>query len=278
MSGPPLTREQVAATLRRLRAGTDLSRSAAAREVGVNQSTVSRLEDGRHVPTLEQMTRLLDLYGADGATRSEMLASSRESRGQRQQQVVMHHGATTAQRRIGESEARAVRVTTFTPTIVPGLLQSAGYMRAIGGTALQGAELDSWVAARTGRQHTLREPGVRELVQLTTFGALTWALGGQDVMREQIRHLQDITGWSTVRFGIVPAGREARLFPLHGFDVHDGADGSRLVFYGTHSGVVTVADPTEQVELLAVLAEAERLAVYGSEARAELERAARLYR
>lgn len=274
---PPLNRDQVAAELKRLRLATGLSTHKAAERAGMSQSQVVRFEAGRHVPDTRRMTDLLDAYEPTQDERGALLRSAREQQGGKQKQVVMHKGATTAQRRIDQAERAATRIVTFSPLLVPGLLQAPKYMRAVGATQLSGNALESWVEARQERQAKLRAPGDTTIKLYTTAGALTWGLGGAEVMLEQIERLVDATRADTYRFGIVPAGAETDQFALHALDLKETPTG-RLIDFGTHSGVVTVTDPAHQVEALEVLREVERLAVTGAAARAELEQAARLYR
>lgn len=277
MSNPSLTAAEVAATLRDLRAAAGLTVVDAAKAAGIAQSTLTRYEGGKYVPSRAAIEALLAVYRPDRATRGRLLGASRESQ-PRYKRVVMHRGAAAAQLRIGDLERRAVRQLTFTPTMVPGLLQTERYLRAIAASGVPAHELDAWLAARLDRQTVLREPG-HDFEQIVTTGALLWCADSADAMREQLQHLAALAELPGVRIGVVPPGRPASVFPLHGFDVYELADGKRAVIVGTHGGVVTITDQRGVAEYLTLWQQLVDVAVFDAEARELLEELAdRWYR
>src|SRR5687767_15438141 len=83
--------------------------------------------------------------------------------------VLLQQGVAQLQRRIRMQERRASHVRTFHPSIVPGLLQTEGYMRAIvsGPPATSDAENEVWVRERLARQLHMSQPG-RTAVQIVS--------------------------------------------------------------------------------------------------------------
>ncbi|MDN5919381.1 MAG: helix-turn-helix domain-containing protein [Pseudonocardia sp.] len=268
MPEPSLTRDEVARTLRELRAASGLTVTEAAAAAGIAQSTLTRYEKGRFLPPRKAIEALIKAYKPDRATRGRLLGATREQQ-PRYKRVVMHRGAAAAQVQIGDLERHAVRQLTFTPTIVPGLLQSERYMRALAGAGLSGDKLEEWVRNRVARQGVLTEPG-HDITQVITFGALLWGAGSAEVMRDQLDRLAELSRLRSVEVGIVPPARPTGVFPLHGFDFYELPGGSRRVIVGTHGGVVTIDDQRGVDEYLALWQQLRDAAVFGDEARALL--------
>ncbi|MFD0316938.1 DUF5753 domain-containing protein [Streptomyces flavalbus] len=91
-----------------------------------------------------------------------------------------------------ELEARATRIQEFSATVMPGLLQTPSYMRALFRKGHPGAstkEIDSLVGARLGRQEVLRSDTPPDAWSIIGEAALRQAVGGAGVMREQLAAL-----------------------------------------------------------------------------------------
>lgn len=268
MPEPSLTAAEVAALLRDLRTAAGLTVVDAAKAAGIAQSTLTRYEGGKFVPKRDALEALVAVYRPDRATRTRLLGGAREAQ-PRYRRVVMHRGAAAAQIRIGDLERDAVRQLTVTPTMVPGLLQTERYMRAIAGTGLAGDELEQWVRNRLDRQRVLEQPG-HEFVQVVTAGALLWCAGSADVMREQFERLGEVAALPSVQLGVIPPARPAAAFPLHGFDVYEFSTGRRQIIVGTHGGVVTITDQQGVDEYMALWSQLVELADFDNDAASTL--------
>ncbi|MGH3753722.1 MAG: Scr1 family TA system antitoxin-like transcriptional regulator [Pseudonocardiaceae bacterium] len=155
MSGNPHTSirsRQAAAQLRTLREQAGLSGAEVAKRLDMSPSKISRIETGITGLQIEDVAALLGLYQVPAATRDELLDLVRraEERGWWTRQP----GLPQLWRSLIDFEAKATRIQNYEGFVVPGLLQTAEYARAI----IQGvaptvseAELDNLVAARMGR-------------------------------------------------------------------------------------------------------------------------------
>ncbi|WP_371546397.1 helix-turn-helix domain-containing protein [Streptomyces sp. NBC_00554] len=91
-----------------------------------------------------------------------------------------------------ELEAKAVRIQEFCAGVIPGLLQTPAYMRALfteGNPGMPPKEIDGLVAARLGRQEVLRRDNSPDVWWILGEAALRQAVGGPAVMREQLSAL-----------------------------------------------------------------------------------------
>ncbi len=89
--------------------------------------------------------------------------------------------------------ARATVLRWYEPLVVPGLLQTEEYARAILSARPGGNldDLDEQVAARLARQAVLDRTGAPQLWCILDEGVLHRAIGGSKVMRSQLYHLDE---------------------------------------------------------------------------------------
>jgi transcriptional regulator with XRE-family HTH domain len=124
-----------------------------------------------------------------------------------------------------EQEATALR--WFELSLVPGLLQTEDYARAI----FRGREnIDAKVAARLERQAVLRRDGSPEFVAVIDESTLRRPVGGDKVMREQLLALAEAAERWIIQ--VVPWGARSYLC-LDGPFVLATLDGSDVVYLPT---------------------------------------------
>lgn len=269
--------------LRRLRSDAGASGADLARRVGTSQATISRYESGRLLPSLMAAGRIGRELRAPAGERRRLLelarAAMEERSGLTPIRVLLQQGAAQLQRRLGAQEARVRHIATFHPSIVPGLLQTESYMRAIpaGPRESSAAENDAWVRERLARQMHAAQPG-RTGVQIVSEAALHWGVAGAAVMVEQCAHLAKLaTRWPGWRIGVVPRLPRSGTQPLvvpNGFTIYDSA----AVFVGTTAGNALVTDPRVVADHLELLAHIEELAVFEADAAAVFAAVAEGYR
>jgi DNA-binding XRE family transcriptional regulator len=275
--------EELAATVRRLRADAGVSGVELARRIGTSQSTISRYESGRLVPTMLDAGRVGWALRAPAPQRRRLVELARavaeERAGIVPRRVLLQQGVAHLQRRIRLEERRARHIATFQPSAVPGLLQTESYLRSIvaGPPGTPDADNEAWVGERLARQAQMAQPG-RTSVQIMAEGALHWGVAGAEVMAEQCAHLTRLAvqrpEW---RIGVVPRALppgSAPVFVTNGFTVHDSA----TVHIGTTAGNALITDPRVVRDHLDLFARFEALAVFGEEAAELFQRVADLYR
>ncbi|MEW2355488.1 helix-turn-helix transcriptional regulator [Spirillospora sp. NPDC029432] len=133
----------------------------------------------------------------------------------------------------GEFERRATAVYTYSGQLVPALLQTPDYARAVL-MAGRPKDLEGTLAKRMGRQALLERPDPPELSVLLSESVLDLPIGGPAVMRAQLQHLLDMSE----RFGIV-----VRVVPREA-GAHEGLDGPFKIFRVREGDVGFVEAPT----------------------------------
>ncbi|WP_433228728.1 helix-turn-helix domain-containing protein [Actinomadura formosensis] len=206
MPAPTVRLRRLASELRQLRKAADLTRDELAERTGINVATLYRIETARVRPQARTLAALLDAYGVVDPKRSELMTLLKQS---------THRGwlntfASDLPERYTsyiEFENEASEVLNYECLFIPGLLQTESYARAaIGGTLPECTrdEIESRVEARMRRQAVLTKDQPLKLWAIVDEAALRRAVGGRDVMREQLEHLIRVTELPTVHLQVIP--------------------------------------------------------------------------
>ncbi|MFF3848123.1 helix-turn-helix domain-containing protein [Streptomyces sp. NPDC002328] len=212
--GPAVRRRKLGAELRALRTRTGLTSGEAARLMGWHQSKVSRIETGTSGTKPADVRLLLDAYGVtDPQLRDVMLAlaGSEDAAGRDHWWHAYRGVLPPAYRDFISLESQASAMRTLETTVVPGLLQTAEYARAVTraaveGVAEDGAEerLDTLVEVRLTRQDVLRSRPPLELNAVLDEAVLRREVGGPEVMARQLERLVEAARLPQVRLQVLP--------------------------------------------------------------------------
>jgi transcriptional regulator with XRE-family HTH domain len=271
-SGHQFGGDELSRTLRQLRQAANLSGKAAGEAAGFSQAKISRVEGGINVPTPKDVAVLAEVYRAPTEVR-QRLAQLAEDMRAFNRRVVLNRGGTEFQDRIARIEEASEHQRTFTPTIVPGLLQTEDYARAMFSTStLSPPEIEAVVAKRMERQRLLGTGGHR-FTLLTTAGALGWCVGSHAIMAAQAERLAAPQP-ANVRVRIIPWGTPATAFPLHTWDILD----RRGVIIGLVNSTALLTSPPDVAAYDKEFTALERMAVWDDDARRLFAQIAHEYR
>jgi transcriptional regulator with XRE-family HTH domain len=207
MGRPTIRSRQVAAELRRLRKRAGLTTGEVGSRLGISQSKISRVETGTSGLQIDDVAAMLGLYHVPAKRRDEILAMVRQGAEPGWVQV---HGRKLPEQwqALIEWEDKATTLLHYQPLVVPGILQTSDYARAVvRGTPdhdLPESDVDSRVAARLGRQGILSRPLPPELHVVMYEAALRVSVGGPEVMNAQLRHLLEMARRRRVTIQVVP--------------------------------------------------------------------------
>ncbi|MFI9832898.1 helix-turn-helix domain-containing protein [Streptomyces sp. NPDC051913] len=272
-SSAQVARERVAQRLRDLRADAGITGSELAERCGWTHPKTSRLENARTPPTPDDIGRWCAACGA-GEQAEDIIAQSRDAASLYSE---WRRKARSGLKRLQESYVELYQSTElfrmYSPTLVPGLLQTEGYARALlsVNARMLGIPDDSEeaAAARVERSKVIHEPGHR-FVMLVEEGVLRYQLGDSDAMAAQLGYLLTAGALPSVSLGIIPsATRERVLWPQELFHVYDDT----LVSVELLSARVRVTQPSEVALYLSAFEKLRGMAVYGAEARALIVKA-----
>jgi transcriptional regulator with XRE-family HTH domain len=200
---PTVRRRELGALLRKLRTGQGLTVEQAAGRLMFSMSKLSRMETGHGVAAPRDIRDLCDLYGvADEAERQRMMKLAAEGRKQGWWQSYDVPWATY----VG-LEAEAVSVTEYRSSLVPGLLQTREYMRALAEAVippLTTHEVDQRIEVRLTRQQRLTQSEPLILRAVLDEATLHRVVGGPAVMAAQLRHVADVAREPNISLQIIP--------------------------------------------------------------------------
>ncbi len=232
---PTVRRRRLAAELRRLRERAGLTGDEVADRLGWSASKISRIELHRIGVKQADLHGLLDLYGVADVHREGLAALARESRGPGRLEAVAaafpgEHAAFLY------AEAEAQSVWAWDPQVIPGLLQTAEYARAVmlcwhEMFRVPPGEVDRRVEARLLRQQVLdREPPL-VLAVVIDESVLYRRLGDSAVMRGQLMHITKVSRKPNVTVQVMPLAGDQLIttgaftymqFPqVHDVPLHD---------------------------------------------------------
>ena len=185
--------------LRRARTQAGLSQEALGQAINYSGSLIAAVETGRRIPSRDFAKRIDETLATGG-------------RLGRIQVIVGRDAVLPWFRQWVAVEQEAVLLRTYQVAVLPGLLQTEAYARAVlaGGALLTPEEVEKQVAARLERQRLLERESPPHLISVLDETVLRRPVGGPAVMREQLRHLVEVAAaHPRVRLHIVPAGTGA---------------------------------------------------------------------
>jgi transcriptional regulator with XRE-family HTH domain len=237
---PTLRGRRLAVELMRRREASGLSREEAARRLEWSTSTIFRIETGRNRPQPGNVRVLLDLYGVTGAERDGLIQLAREAR-----QPGWWHSFRDVLPNPYEVyiglEGGAASIRNFEPVVVPGLLQTEEYARAMfkgGPRELDRDDIERRVEVRLARQQILTRDDRPRLWAVIDEAVIHRLVGDPAVMRAQLGHLIDTAEQGKTTVQVVPyrAGAHAGTTgPFVILDFPEPADPS-VVYVETLAG------------------------------------------
>lgn len=208
MAVPTVRRRRLGMALRRLRDSAEMTLEQASEAAGVSAPYVSRIERAQVAARVKVIRALLDAYGADEQTSTELLEIAGEAgrrgwwhRYRRDNLIPPEYAALI------QFEATASEIRTFEPMIIPGLLQTSAYAQArlaSGPVRLTADRIEARVQVRAERQRILDRDDPPVISVVIDEAVIRRNVGGVDVMRQQLLHVADLAGRPNVDFQVVP--------------------------------------------------------------------------
>ncbi|MFF4696631.1 DUF5753 domain-containing protein [Streptomyces chattanoogensis] len=150
-------------------------------------------------------------------------------------------------------EREAIVVRQWSPTVVPGLLQTADYARTLlRGGAPRASEEESKVsvAALLARQDILKRDAPPDVRVVLCESVIRRQIGRRDIMRGQLAALLTHGAKATIRVQVLPLDAEAHLFIAGGARFLTGPDHLTLVCVEAYRTVAIIDDPEHVREAL----------------------------
>lgn len=245
---------ELGAEVRAAREQLGLSQRELASEAGVSaHSRVSELEAGKRLLTKAELERIIDRLTETPAERERLLDLAKSAEGPGELYAGQPGiGHTLAQ--LIDYERIATRIVDASPLLIPGLLQTSDYARAIMGDQ---PDSELRVALRSGRRDILTRRNPVELLALIDSEALVRPVAPPDVMADQLRHVMRLAELPNVTVQVISSttpGYHAML--SNAFELIEFAKARPVVLLDHHRSSAFLR---QQDDVAAYAAEAEHI-------------------
>jgi hypothetical protein len=186
-----------------------------AEQLECSTSKVSRIETGHTSATPRDVRDMLRIYGVVGTESDELVQIAREAR----QKGWWHPYSTVLTGAYVGLEAAASSVRAYEQQVVPGLLQTEDYAKAMIRAArpdITADQVEQRVRVRLGRQSLLSQEDPIDFWVVLDEAVVSRPVGGDAVMRAQLERLVEAADLPNVTLQILP-------FEVGG---HAGMDGT----------------------------------------------------
>jgi transcriptional regulator with XRE-family HTH domain len=206
--------------LRHFREAALLTQEGLARQIPCDRSHVARVEAGTRVPQ-ESFAKACDELLGTGGVLARLWARI-------DWYPQVEHPDWF--RRRAEMDEEAIALREYQERVMPGLLQTADYARALFSLLVSGEEVEERVRARLSRQQRfLAEAGPLYIVVLDE-SCLRNMIGSAAVMRDQCAHLLSVGKRPNIRIQVAPAGRLGLFRPSGSMSLIKLPDGHEWVY------------------------------------------------
>lgn len=194
-------RALLGAELRHRREAAGLSQSDLGAPLFLSGSFIGQLESGVRRMQMDQAEKFDEILDADGFFVRNCAALKKSK--------YPEHFAEAA-----EAEARAEAIREYAPQLIPGLLQTEAYARAVfwayRPTAIE-QKIDELVTTRLERAQLLADPTVPVLWVLLDEAVLRRKVGGPLVMAEALRHIMQLARQHRIIVQVLPFSEGAHM-------------------------------------------------------------------
>lgn len=204
----------LATELRDLRRAARMTTRDAAEKIHVSSATLNRTELGARMPTREEIGALLVTYEVNTLGRQRVLDLAKAANPNGWWET----GNDALPKQLPtliNFESQATRITEFQPLVVPGLLQTQAYMRAVMERfGAPDSDAEPRVAARAGRQTVLTRKNPPHYLAIIDEAVFRRPFAKPSVMHAQLQHIMDLTQRANITVQVIPFNRGG--YPVYG--------------------------------------------------------------
>lgn len=266
MSGSSARLRRLGAELRRLREATGRTQSDVGAAIDRTHTTLVNWERGKTRISKSDLVCLLTELRAPAEVRKGLEQLHEESKRNGTSEWAVY-ALPEWLRPLVSFEEDATVITTFEPTLVPGLLQTEDYARAIhttGRRKVAAEYVEKWVAARMERQHRISSPEPTPLHAVISEAVLRLEVGGPEVFTGQVEHLLKAAHEDNVTVQVLPATKDGYAGVATNFAVLHFADAlidPPLGYFDGPLGGYMVSDEGDVATLINMFDDARKTAL-----------------
>ncbi|MGW6573337.1 helix-turn-helix domain-containing protein [Streptomyces sp. NPDC054945] len=237
-----MNKAQLGAALRALREASGKEAKAVARSALMSPSKLSKIENANLLPGATDVERILTAIGVSHAIKAEYTEAARAATTEATAwRLLKRAGIHKGQQAAKALEAHMAVLRLFQPALVPGLLQTPEYIRAI----LQRHDLSEdaltrTISGRLERQAVLFD-STKKLRFVVTESVLRWRIVPPQMMAAQLDRIVSMSRLAHVDIRVVPLSAPQTDIANHAFVVRD----DRMVTVETVHAEIVVTDPRD---------------------------------
>lgn len=223
------------------RRAAGFTQRALADRLMVDEETIASIEQGRRSLKPDHAETLDELLGTKGLLTVGVANLPEIDQFPMWAELYVHH------------ESEAIALSWYDALVVPGLLQTEAYARAVLGSHLPPFgedELGAKIAARMSRQEILHRKVPPTMSFVVWEPALRMPLGGRDTHHAQLQQLREYAELPGLSLQVLPLNRASHVGTAGPFTLLETPDHQHLAYTESQRGSQWVSDPDE-VSILA---------------------------
>ncbi|PJE97371.1 hypothetical protein CUT44_11815 [Streptomyces carminius] len=247
-----MSRIALGRALRRLREEHGMTIAEVAGRLRCDVSLISRIENGKRPCSQRHFAKLMNLYAVPEDEREELAQLHTATRERRPPWWAQYSDIISASyERFLTFEDAAEKVREYQFGIVPGLLQTEEYARAVTGVGFDSLgpdQVGGLVEVRMLRQRNRLHETTRPLTchYVITQAALEFQVGGPRVHREQLGRLLELSEHDRITLQVIPYEKGEEGCQIGGFRVFEfPGDMPAVAFSESVAGSSTLDDPRD---------------------------------
>jgi len=218
--------------MKRARQARNLKVRELGRLIDVPPQNISSWESGKRVPKIDELATILGALRVEPAERARLLNLARYAN---DPNWLEQHAPAIAT--FVEYEQTASAMVQWAPGLVPGLLQTPAYIRALfATTSRQKPDVEKQVMIRMARREVLGPRHALPYRALLSEAVLRQNIGDRQVMAEQLRHVLTVSRARNVSVQVLPDGRGYHPGLYGPFVIFDFDDLPSIVYLELYRG------------------------------------------
>ncbi|WP_344497798.1 helix-turn-helix transcriptional regulator [Streptomyces enissocaesilis] len=248
--GPTTRRRQLGADLRRLRERKGLSLEEAGALVGISKATLSRYETKGGSVKWPAVDALCREYGTSEQERQTLVTLAKEAK-TRGWWRSLADPIPESMNLMLTLEDEVIREDHYSCMYVPGLLQTRAYAEAVHRASEMRCteqEIAHMVDIRMKRQELLDRAEPPHIWAVVDEAVMRRMVGGPEVMREQLRHILELTKRPHITVQVLPFASGAHAAAVGSFVILGGQEPELDVVYVDIIGGGLFMEKPEELE------------------------------
>ncbi|MEU3506298.1 Scr1 family TA system antitoxin-like transcriptional regulator, partial [Streptomyces hundungensis] len=172
-----MNKSSLGSALRALRESSGMEAKAVARSAAMSRSKLSKIENGNTSPSVTDVDCILTALGVSEEVKTQYMVAARAAATEiTAWRLIRRLGYNRKQQQVQALESQTHLLRLFQPSLIPGLLQTPEYIRAVFVRRnLTEVQLDRTIGARLARQAVLYDDG-KKFRFIITESVLRWRI------------------------------------------------------------------------------------------------------